>query len=156
MHKIFRYPKIFWNIEEMPTKFFGTVRHENFGWKLWYIRECFFDTRNFLKHRMVPWWSFFGHVRWKYFHYKTVKLPPPLLENFRYQNSFETQKCSSTIFIGTVRKKISTEFSDIPFLWIKFCNTRDFLKHQSVAQRNFSVLWDKKLWAKSRDNPSVA
>ena len=28
MHKIFWYPKIFWNIEGMPTKFFGTVRQK--------------------------------------------------------------------------------------------------------------------------------
>ena len=36
---------------------------------------------------------------------KTVKLPPSLLENFRYQNSFETQKGSPTNFIGTVRQR---------------------------------------------------
>ena len=30
---------------------------------------------------------------------------PPMHENFRYQNSFETQKGSPTKFIGTVRQK---------------------------------------------------
>ena len=37
-------------------------------------------------------------------------------------------------------KDFSTEFSDIPFLCIKFCDAWNFLKHRSVPQRNFSVL----------------
>ena len=32
----FSIPQIFWNIEGMPTNFFGTARHENFDWKSWY------------------------------------------------------------------------------------------------------------------------
>ena len=34
------------------------------------------------------------------------KASPLLLEKFRYQNSFETKKCSPTIFIGTVRQRV--------------------------------------------------
>ena len=34
--KSFSIPQIFWNIEGMPTKVFGTVRQKIFGGKLWY------------------------------------------------------------------------------------------------------------------------
>ena len=49
-----------WNISVQWDK--------NFDGKLWYtppplIHKIFFPTRNFLKHRMVPWRSFFGPVR---------------------------------------------------------------------------------------------
>ena len=45
-------------------------------------------------------------VLWdKNFFDKIVKLPPPLLETLRCQNSFETQKGSLTDFIGTVRRR---------------------------------------------------
>ena len=44
-----------------------TVRSKNFDGKTWYsplfIHKNFFPTRNFLKHRMIPWRSFFGPVR---------------------------------------------------------------------------------------------
>ena len=33
-------------------------------------------------------------------------IPPPMHENFRYQNFFETQKGSLTNFFGTVRQEI--------------------------------------------------
>ena len=50
-----------------PIKYFGTVRQKLFDGKSWYlpplIHKKFFPTRNFLKHRMVPWRSFFGPVR---------------------------------------------------------------------------------------------
>ena len=68
---------------------------ENRDTSLPLIHKNFFPTRFFLKHRMIPWRSFPGPVRFR----------PPLLENFRYQNSVETQKCSPTNFIGTVRQK---------------------------------------------------
>ena len=71
--------------------------------------------------------------------------PPTMHQNFRYQNFLETQKGSPTNFFGTVRQKKSTENSDIPFLCIKFFDTRNFLKHRSVPQRNFLVLRRKVL-----------
>ena len=40
MHKFFRYPKLFWNIEGMPTKFFGTVRQKIFDGNMWYPLLC--------------------------------------------------------------------------------------------------------------------
>ena len=52
MHKIFPIAQTFWNIEGMPTKFFGTVRQNFFEGNLWYPLLCinFFDTPNFLKY----------------------------------------------------------------------------------------------------------
>ena len=50
----------------------------------------------------------FGTVGHKVFD-NTVKLPPPLRENFRYQNSFEIQKGSSKKVIGTVRQSLLNE-----------------------------------------------
>ena len=50
-----------------PTEYFGTVRQKLFDGKSWYlpplIHKTFFPTRTFVKHRMVPWRSFFGPVR---------------------------------------------------------------------------------------------
>ena len=63
------------------------------------------------------------------------------------------QKGSSTNFIGTVRQKFFNGVSDIAFLSIKFCDTRNFLKHRSVPQRIFSVLCDTKFSAEKRDTP---
>ena len=40
---------------------------------------------------------------------KTWGFPPLLLETFRYQNSFETQKGSPMKFIGTLRKRFFNE-----------------------------------------------
>ena len=47
----------------------------------------------------------FGPVRQKISTKPWCPPPPPMHENFRYQNSFETQKCSPTNFVGTVRQK---------------------------------------------------
>ena len=48
----FSIPQIFWDIEGMPTNFFGTVRQKIFDRKLWYPLLCikFFVIPNFLKH----------------------------------------------------------------------------------------------------------
>ena len=44
-----------------------------------------------------------------------------------------------------------------PPLWcIKYFDTRNFLIHRSVLQRNFSVPCDKKFWTRIRDTPSFA
>ena len=157
MHKIFRYPKFSDTPKCSPTKFFGTVWQKVFDGErdtppLWCIK--FFDTRNFLIHRSVPQRNF--SVLWdKNFFDKTVNLPPPSLENFRYQNSFETPKCSPTKFFGTVSQKVFDGERDTPPLWcIKFFDTRNFLIHRSVPRRNFSVLCDKKFLTENVIPPS--
>ena len=60
----------------------------------------------------------------------THPLSTPFIQKiFRYQEFSETQEGSPTKFFGTLRQKISTENSDIPFLCIKFFDTPNFLKH---------------------------
>ena len=67
------YPKIssisefFETQKGSPTKAFGTVRQQFFCWKLWYplLGTKFFDTRNFLKHRNVPFPKVSSTVRQK-------------------------------------------------------------------------------------------
>ena len=89
---------------------------------------------------------------------KTLKLPPLLLEKFRFQNSFETQKCSPRKFINLSAlwdKNFSKEFSDIPLLCINSCDTRNFLKHRTVPQRKFLVVWQK-FSTEKRDTPSLS
>ena len=36
MHRVFQYPNFTWNIERMPTNFFGTVRPKSLEAKTWY------------------------------------------------------------------------------------------------------------------------
>ena len=66
-------------------------------------------------------------------------------ETFRKPKFSETLNGSPTKLFGAMRQKISTEISDIPFLCINFFDTRNFLKHQKIPQRNFLVLRQKTL-----------
>ena len=74
-HEInFSIPQIFWNIEGMPTKFFGTVRPKIFGGKTWY--PPFYPQRTFRnqKFSQKQWDSvtkLFGSVRHKNFDWKS-------------------------------------------------------------------------------------
>ena len=114
-----------WNISVQWDKNFSTENRDTPPPPLLSIKN-FSPTRTFLKHRMVPWRSFFG--------------PEIFLR----------------ILSALWDKDFSKEFSDIPFLCMKFCDTPNFLKHRSVPQRNFPVQWDKKFWTKSRDTPYFA
>ena len=109
---LFSIPDIFWNTEGFPYEVF---------------RSC--DTKNF---------------RQNHYALQISNAPPPSpLLGMEYSDSrffFEIQKGSPMNFFGTVRQKNSTENSDIPFLCIKFFDTRNFLKHWSVLQWNFSVV----------------
>ena len=84
MHETFRYPKFFWNIEGMPTKFFGTVRQkistETCDTPLLCI--SFFDTPNFLKHWRDAH-EIFRRCETKKFRRENV-IPPIIHENYRY------------------------------------------------------------------------
>ena len=125
----------------MPTKFFGTVRPQfwlktvicallsiNFS-----IPENFRKTEGFLYKTLS-----FGPVRQKV----STKpwCPPSYAWKFSIEEFFwNTKMFSNEIFRYSETKKFSTEFSDIRFLCIKFCDTRNSLKHQSLPQRNFSI-----------------
>ena len=59
----FSIPQIFWNIEGMPTKFFGTVRPKNLDGKTWYplfSSTKHFKTRNLLKNSRTPSRNFYA------------------------------------------------------------------------------------------------
>ena len=107
IHKIFRNQKFSQKKQDYLTKFSGTVKHKNFDWKSWYppllIHKIIFPTRNFLKHRMLPWRSFFGPVRWKKFD-KTVKLPPSFAWKFSIPEFFRNTEVFSRILSAPCQK----------------------------------------------------
>ena len=115
----------------------------------------FFDARNYCNSKGFPYGNF-RHCERKNFRWKILILPPPpLIQTFSIPEINETLKDSPppTEIFGTVRQKIfdGKFWYPLPPLWcIKFFATRNFLIHRSVPQRNFSVLWDKKFWTKSR------
>ena len=108
----FSIKEFFWNIKVFskcsPMKYFGTVRQKLFNGNSWYplpLIHKIFSFQKFSKTQNGSLAKFFRSCEKKRLFDKTVKPPPPLLERFRYQNSFEAQKGSSTNFIGTVRQK---------------------------------------------------
>ena len=110
---------------------------KNFDGKYWYpppplIHKIFFPTRNFLKHRMVPWRSFFGPVRLKKLRQNREASPLLCLKLFDTRILLKHRRVLLRILSALWEKDFSTEFSDIPFLCIKFCDARNFLKHRSV------------------------
>ena len=138
--------EFFWNTKVFSNKTFWysqtkTFSPENLDITPFFLKKIF-HSRSFLKqcfHGEV----FFGSVRKKVLT-KLWSFPSRLLEKFRYQNPFETQKGSSTNNIGTVRRKIFNGVQWYPLFMHKILDTRIFLIHRNVPQRNFLVLWDKK------------
>ena len=133
-----------WNISVQWDK--------NFGGKSWYplplIHKIFFPTRNFLKHRMVPWRSFFGPMRLKNFRRNREASFLLCLWFFDTRILSEHRRVLLRILSALWDKDFPTEFSDIPFLCIKVFATRNFLIHRSVPERKFLLLWDEKFWTK--------
>ena len=80
----FSIPEIFWNIEGMPTNFFGTLRPKNFETKTWYPL-LFSDTTNFLKHCRDAR-DFFRSVRPKFSDGKIWYSPFSYVKTFRNVN----------------------------------------------------------------------
>ncbi len=58
----FSIKEFFWNTKMFANEIFGYTETENRDTTP-LIHKIFFPTRNFLKHRMVPWRGFFGPVR---------------------------------------------------------------------------------------------
>ena len=101
----FSIKEFFWNTKVFSNEIFRysetKTSTENRDSSPPLIHKIFLPTRN------TEWFpgEFFS-VLWDEKNFdKTVKLPPSLLETFRYQNSFETQKGSPTNFIGTGRQR---------------------------------------------------
>ena len=114
---------------------FSVQWDKNFDGKSWYpplVYKIFSPTRIFLKHRMVPWRSFFRSCEIKEFSTKPWSFPLLCLKLF---DTWTLPKHRSVLlrFLSILwDKDFSPEFSDIHFLCIKFYNARNFLKHRSV------------------------
>ena len=163
MHKIFLYPKNFWNIEGMPTKVFGTVRPKIFDGKTWYPLLCikFFYTPNFLKHWRDAQ-EIFRHCETKNFRRKILKLPPspPLIHKHFFATGHflfsETQIILYEIFRNCETKKLWQKIVILPpppLLSINFFDTRNFVKQRRVPLRSFLLQWDNKFSMENRDIP---
>ena len=164
IHKFFSIPKMFWKTAGFLYKAFrfGPMRQKVLT-KPWcppppLLCMKIFDKRIFLKHQKVLQWNI--SVQWdKNFDGKSW-YPPLLSKRFRYPKLMKhsTEGFTYQIFRQWETKKIrqKIENRDITLWSIKFFDTRNFPIHRSVPQRNFSVLWDKKFWTKSRGTPSFA
>ena len=144
-------------LKDTPTKFFGTVRQEFFDGNSWYslppppsLLHKNFRHRKFSETQHIrDSTKYFGTVRQKKFRRRIVITLPSrdwklsMLEFFSNTEGFPHEIFK---FFGTVRQKIfdrKARYSS-PFLFIKFFDTRNFLKHRSVPVRKVSVLWDKR------------
>ena len=119
------------------------------GGKTWYppphlSSMIFFHTRNFLKHRRVPFpYEVFRHCETKKIR-QNRDAPPPMHKNFRYQNFFQTQGFPYEVFWHCETKKIRQNRDPPPLPCMKIFDTRFFSKHRRVPVRIFLALWDKK------------
>ena len=90
-----------WNISVQPNKNFSAENRDTplFSIKNFSLPEIFWNTEWFPGDVFsVPWDN-------KVFRQNRESSPPPLLEFFRYQNSFKLKRGSSTNVIGTVRQQ---------------------------------------------------
>ena len=75
---------------------------------------------------------------------KPWSFPPPLLETFWYQNSFETQKGSPTNFIGTLRQKFFNGVYWYPLFMHKILRCTKFSETQKCSlTKFFGTVWQK-------------
>ena len=113
---IFRYPKLFETQKGSFTKWFGTVRQNNFDGKSRkpppLLSLTIFDTRNFLKHRRVPLRNDSVDKTILVENRNTRPLSYP--ERFSIPEINETLKNSPTKIFSTVRQKKSSETLDAP------------------------------------------
>ena len=70
---------------------------------------------------------------------RKIATPPTEHKSFRSPKDSETQRGSTTKFIGSIREKSSTEKSDVNLIGMNFFESRTFLIYQSVPQRNLSA-----------------
>ena len=141
-----------WNILVQWEKNFSTENRDTSP----PLIHKFFPYQKFSETQNGSLAKFFRSCEIKKIFNKNVKLPPSFAWKFSIPEFFRNTEVFSYELYRHWDKNFSTEFIDIPFLCIKFFDTRNFPIHRSVPQRNFSVLWDKKIWTKSRDTPSFA
>ena len=110
----FSIPQIFWNIEGMPTNFFGTVRQNYFDGKLWYPLLCIkiFRYPKFSKRFKGCSQNF--SVEWDKNFWQKIVIPLIMHKFFRYLKFSETLKGCPQKFSALWDKKVSTEICDTP------------------------------------------
>ena len=149
IHELFPYLNFSERQKRSPTKFFGTVRLNDFHGKpriSSIMHKLFGCPKLFESMEGSP------QVFW-YCETKTIdRIVIPLLsKKFWNKIKSETQTCSPTVFFGDVRQKKSKK------LWysyyLKIFHTRTFLEHRSVRLRCFSAFWDKKTSTEKRHTP---
>ena len=99
--------------------------------------------------------KFFGSVRQETFDWnREYPSSPHLSKNF-FDTSFfmKHRRVPLRVFSALRDKKLSTEKSDIPFLWVIFFHTQFLPKHRRVPRRCFSILWDINFSTESCDVP---
>ena len=151
----FRYPKPFETQKGSSTKWFGTVRQNNFNGKPWFppppLSLTIFDTRNFLKHRGVPLRN--DSVLWDKKLSKKSWYSAPRHKNIRYLKLSETQKNPQRNDSVLRQNNFNAKsWNPPPLLSLTFFDTRNFLKRRRVPPRNDSVLWDKTISTENRDS----
>ena len=120
-----------------PTKLFGTVWQLFFDGKSWYsplplLSKNFFATGHFLKHTSE------GFLYESFRSCETKNFEKTVIPSLLCMRIFDTRILSKhrRVLLRNLSalwdKDFSKEFSDIPFLCIKFCHARKFLKHRSV------------------------
>ena len=117
--------------------------------KIFSLPEIFWNTEWF------PGEVFYRSCEIKKFSTKPWSFAPPLLEIFRSQNSFETQKCSPTNFIGTVRQKNFNGVQWYPLLMHKILRYAKFSETPNCSPTKFfGTVWQK-FSTEKRDTPSL-
>ena len=114
-----------------------------------FLHKIFLPYQQFSETQNASLAKFFRSCERKKNSTKPWSFPPPLLETFRDQKSFETQK-----LIGTERQKIFDGKSWFPpLLSINFFDKGNFVKQRRDPLRSFSVLWDNKVSIENRYIP---
>ena len=129
---------------------FRSCETKNFDGKSWYpppppplASISFFRTRKILKHRMVPWRSFFS-VLWDKKNFRQNR------EAFLCLKIFDTRILSKhrnvflRILLALWDKNFSTELSGIPFLMQKIMRYTKFSETPKCSPTNFfGTVWQK-------------
>ena len=147
----FSIPEIFWNIEGMPTKYFGTRRKKMFGGNTWYPLICigYFDYPK-LSETLKGCPRIFSAL-WDLKFLTENVIPPIIHKFFRYHNFCKTLQGSSRNFSAWWDQTFSTEKYDTPPFFIRknFSKREILSKTAGFVYKNFRQGETKKFREKS-------
>ena len=149
IHELFPYLNFSEGQKRSPTKFFSTVRLNDFHGKpriSSIMHKLFGCPKLFESMEGSP------QVFW-YCETKTIDriVIPVLSKKFWNKNNFEAQTGSPAMILGDVRQKNSTKLL-YPY-YPKCFDTRTFLKHRRVRPRCFLAIWGKRTSTEKRHTP---